>query len=396
MPRLRRVSPDGPGFSRRRSGTGWTYRDTRGNRITDRDTIDGIAHLAIPPAYREVWISPWANGHIQAVGLDDRGRKQYRYHPEWRLERDREKHDRILFVARQLPAARRVVREHLSRRGLPRDRVLAAAFRLLELGFFRVGGETYTEENGSFGLATLLKEHVRVGRRGEVEFHYAAKHQIDRDIVLRDDDVRSVVGALRRRRGGGDELLAWREHGTWYDVTSADINAYLRDVVGEHVTAKDFRTWHGTVLAAAALAARYAEGSSPTAQKRQVVAAMKQVAEQLGNTPTVARKSYVDPRLVDRFNDGLTIRPTLAELDTDPARWDDAAHQRLEAAVLRLIEASDQAAEAGAGAAQAQQVADEAQRIADRAADHADAADAGVASAARRVAGAVSAGRSTD
>ena len=384
MVRLRRVSPDSPGFSRRRSGTGWSYRDTHGERITDRDTIDRIAHLAIPPAYRDVWISPYANGHIQAVGLDDRGRKQYRYHPDWREERDREKHDRILFVARQLPAARAVVREHLSHRGLPRDKVLATAFRLLELGFFRVGGESYAEDNGSYGLATLRKEHVRVGRGGEVEFSYAAKHHIERDIVLRDDDVRSVVGSLRRRRGGGEELLAWREHGRWYDVTSGDINHYLHDVVGEHVSAKDFRTWHGTVVAAAALAAQYAEGSSKTAQKRQVVAAMKQVAAQLGNTPTVARNSYVDPRLVDRFNEGLTIRPTLAELDPDPANWTDGTHERVENAVLRLIEASDAAAEAS-------QDAEQAQRAADRAAARAERADAEVRQAVEGVADEVSA-----
>ena len=202
--------------------------------------------------------------------------------------------------------------------------------------------------------------------------------------MLRDDDVRSVVGSLRRRRGGGEELLAWREHGRWYDVTSGDINHYLHDVVGEHVSAKDFRTWHGTVVAAAALAAQYAEGSSKTAQKRQVVAAMKQVAAQLGNTPTVARNSYVDPRLVDRFNEGLTIRPTLAELDPDPANWTDGTHERVENAVLRLIEASDAAAEAS-------QDAEQAQRAADRAAARAERADAEVRHAVEGVADEVSA-----
>lgn len=393
MARLRRVSPDGPGFSRARSGKGWSYRDARGVRIADREVVDRIAHLAIPPAYRDVWISPYANGHIQAVGTDDKGRRQYRYHPDWRTERDREKHDRILFVARQLPEARQTVREHLSLPGLPRERALAAAFRLLELGFFRIGGEVYEKENGSFGLATLRKEHVRVGRGGEVQFRYAAKHHIERDIVLHDEAVRDVVSTLRRRRGGGEELLAWRENGRWYDVSSSDINSYLHDVVGDGVTAKDFRTWHATVIAAAALATRFQEGSSETARKRQVVAAMKEVAEQLGNTPTVARNSYVDPRLVDRFNDGLTIGPTLQAMDPDPDAWDDGAHQRLEESVLRLIEASDQATEAEIDAERAQHVADTAQRIADEAAGQRDAAEAGVEQAARRIADEVSSQR---
>ena len=393
MARLRRVSPDGPGFSRRRSGKGWSYRDTRGARITDREVVDRIAHLAIPPAYRDVWISPYPNGHIQAVGTDDKGRRQYRYHPDWRTERDREKHDRILFVARRLPEARQTVREHLSLRGIPRERTLATAFRLLELGFFRIGGEVYEKENGSFGLATLRKEHVRVGRGGEVEFHYAAKHHIERDIVLRDKAVRDVVNTLKRRHGGGEELLAWRENGRWYDVSSSDINSYLHDVVGEGVTAKDFRTWHATVIAASALAQRYREGSSETARKRQVVAAMKEVAGHLGNTPTVARNSYVDPRLVDRFNDGLTIGTSLLAVDQDSEAWDDEAHQRLEESVLRLIEASEQATEAEIDAERAQHVADTAQRIADEAAAQRDTAEAGVEQAARRIADEVSARR---
>lgn len=390
MARLRRSSPDSPGLTRRRSGRGWTYRDARGQRVTDPETLDRIARLAIPPAYREVWICPWPNGHIQAVGLDDRGRKQYRYHPDWRIERDKVKHDHILFVARALPAARETVRGHLALRGVPRERALAAAFRLLELGFFRIGGESYAEENGSYGLATLRKEHVRVGRGGEVEFRYTAKHHIRREIVLRDPDVRDVVSTLRRRRGGGEELLAWQANGRWYDVSSSDINAYLHDVVGEDVTAKDFRTWHATVLAAAALATRFEDGSSETARKRQVVAAMKEVAGQLGNTPTVARASYVDPRLLERFDEGLTVRPTLAALDPDPAAWDDEARQRLERAVLRLIEASDGAAEAESAAARAQQVADRAQRIADQAAEQREEAEEDVERAAREIADEVS------
>jgi len=364
--RLRRVSPTDPGFSRRRSGRGWVFLDVDGRRILDHDVVDRIAHLAIPPAYRDVWICRYANGHIQAVGTDDRGRRQYRYHPLWREERDRAKHDRVLYIARRLPAARTVVAGHLARSGMPRERVLATAFRLLELGFFRVGGEAYAEENHSYGLATLLREHVTVGR-SDVRFRYIAKAGKDRRIVISDPAVRDAISTLKRRTGGGDDLLAWREHGRWHDVTSTDINRYLHEVVGDGVTAKDFRTWHGTVLAAAHLAALHEDGASATRRKRSVNEVMRAVSEQLGNTPAVARKSYVDPRIVERFENGRTVAATLRRIGADPAGWDSAAHDRLERAVVKLLAAQRAAAVADAAADDLETRARRARTIADEA-----------------------------
>lgn len=329
--------------------------------------IDRIAHLAIPPAYRDVWICRYPNGHIQAVGTDDRGRRQYRYHPDWREQRDRAKHDRVLFIARRLPAARSRVQEHLALPGMPRERALATAFRLLELGFFRVGGEEYTAENHSYGLATLLRDHVTVGRT-EVRFAYIAKAGKDRRLVIADAGVRAAVAHLKRRAGGGADLLAWREQGHWHDVSSTDINRYLHEVVGEGVTAKDFRTWHGTVLAAVDLASRFEPGSSAAARKRAVNEVMKTVSSELGNTPAVARKSYVDPRVVERFHDGLTIANAVRRIGGDPgAAVDDRAQASLERAVVKLLVARESAVRAEKAAAAAEARARHARRLAEEA-----------------------------
>jgi DNA topoisomerase-1 len=371
--RLRRVSPTDPGFTRRRAGRGWVYLDVERRRITDHDVIDRIAHLAIPPAYTDVWICRYPNGHIQAVGTDDRGRRQYRYHPEWREQRDRAKHDRILFVARRLPAARERVAADLGVRGMPRERALATAFRLLELGFFRVGGEEYAEENHSYGLATLLREHVVVGRE-EVRFRYIAKSGKDRRIVIRDAAVRDSISLLKRRHGGGADLLAWREGGRWHDVTSTDINRYLHQVVGDGVTAKDFRTWHGTVLAAVNLAALPEVGASAAARKRAVNEMLRAVSEQLGNTPAVARKSYVDPRVVQRFHEGRTVASALRRIGADPVAWDAGAQARLEKAVVSLLAAEQAAARAEAVADKAESQARAARRTARLAGQRAQAA----------------------
>jgi DNA topoisomerase IB len=271
---------------------------------------------------------------LQAVGTDDAGRRQYLYHPVWRAQRDKAKHDRVLIVARRLPRARAIVSEHLTLDGLPRERVLATAFRLLDLGFFRVGGETYAEDNGSYGLATIHKQHVRVCG-DEIVFEYPAKSGQERLVAVADADVRAAVTELRRRRGGGSELLAHRDGRRWRDVSSADINAYVKDVVGGEVSAKDFRTWHGTVLAAVALAERVDRGSSRTARTKAVRQAMADVAEYLGNTPAVARRSYVDPRLVDLFEAGVTIAPTLRRLGDAVDR--ETTRDRIERAVLRVL-----------------------------------------------------------
>lgn len=340
MARLRRASPTQPGFTRRRRGKGWEYRDG-GARLSDPDVIARINSLAIPPAYREVWICPWPNGHLQAVGTDDRGRRQYLYHPDWRVQRDSDKHERVLTVASRLPKARSTVTEHLSLEGMPRERALATAFRLLDLGFFRVGGESYAQDNGSYGLATVLKEHVHVDTNTDtVVFEYLAKSGKERVIAVADEAAVDAVQALRRRRGGGPELLAWRQGRTWHDVTSADINDYVKEVVGGEVSAKDFRTWHATVLAALALAVSTNAASTKTARQRAVKRAMTEVSQYLGNTPTVCRASYVDPRVIDLFEDGVTIERSLRRIGEGSSFGHPATHGAIEQAVLRLLRRS--------------------------------------------------------
>jgi DNA topoisomerase I len=335
VPRLRTVSPKDPGWTRRRAGKGFIYLDSGGRRLA-LEEIERCKRLVIPPAWEEVWICPVPNGHLQAVGTDDAGRRQYLYHEQWRLKRDQSKHDRVLVVAGRLPQARRKVARHLQVDGMPYERALGAAFRLLDLGFFRIGGEAYAEANNSFGLATIQKEHVIVkGRR--VVFDYIAKSGQERYVALADPLVRAAVKDLLVRDGGGPDLLAYRADGEWHDVTSADINAYIKEVVGGEVSAKDFRTWHGTVIAAVALAQANESARSLTARKRAVADAMKQVAGYLGNTPAVARKSYVDPRLVDLFADGVTISPRLAGIDRDLS--DGFTHGKIERAVLNLLQA---------------------------------------------------------
>ena len=280
-----------------------------------------------------MWICPVANGHIQALGTDEAGRRQYLYHPAWREQRDRAKHDRVLTVARRLPAARRVAAGHLGLQGMPMERALATAFRLLDLGLFRIGGETYAEEHGSYGLATIRRNHVDVDG-SEIVFEYVAKSGKDRLVSVDDDAVVEAVTMMRRRRSGGDELLAFKHDGRWRDVTSDDINRYVKDVIGADASAKDFRTWHGTVLAAVDLAGRTGPASM-TARKRAVKEAIKVVADNLGNTPTVARASYVDPRIIDRFEDGVTIAPTLHRLGRRMAPG--PRRDKIERAVLRLL-----------------------------------------------------------
>ncbi len=292
--------------------------------------------LVIPPAWEEVWICPVPNGHLQAVGTDDAGRRQYLYHEEWRRKRDKSKHDRVLTVAARLPRARRTVAQHLRLPGMPYERALATAFRLLDLGFFRIGGETYAEANNTFGLATIQKQHVSL-ENNNVVFDFIAKSGKERYVALGDDLVRDTVQDLLRRTAGSEELLAYREGGEWRDVTSADINIYVKEVVGGEVSAKDFRTWHGTVIAAVALARLNDSATTMTARKRAVSTAMKEVSGYLGNTPAVARSSYVDPRVIDLFNDGATISPALAATDENLA--DGFTHGKIERAVLNLLRA---------------------------------------------------------
>ena len=334
--RLRRSNVHGPGWTRRRAGRAFAYYDETGALIRD-ERVQRLRSLAIPPAWRDVWICPWPNGHIQAVGTDVAGRRQYRYHDEWRVKRDAAKHERVLEISHQLPDVRDAVVSALRTRGLNRDRVLACGVRLLDLGAFRVGSEQYAEDNGTFGLATLRREHVEV--RGErVFFHYTAKGGIDREVELVDRPTATVVRQLLERPADqGEELLGYRlADGSWHDVTSDEINGYLKEISGAEITAKDFRTWTATVMMAATLA-EVPPPTSQTARKRVLKEAYERVSETLGNTPAVCKASYVDPRVVDRFENGDTVAHALHEAAEAPD--DRTAQQVLEQAVCQLLSA---------------------------------------------------------
>jgi len=328
---LTRVRSSGPGISRRRQGRGFTYVHPNGRRVRDDATLNRIRSLAIPPAWEDVWICPDERGHLQAVGTDGAGRKQYLYHEAWRARRDRQKFDRVLRLARRLPAMRKVCDRDLSSSRLTRERALAGAVRFLDLGFFRIGSEAYTEENGSSGLATLRRSHVRV-TRDEVRFDFSAKGGQRRIQTIQDPALARLTRALLGRKGGGRELLAFREGKAWRDVRSEDVNAYLKDLADEEVSAKDFRTWHATVLTAALLASGEEGLTSVTSRKRVVSSAVKEVAASLGNTPAVCRASYIDPRVIERFLNGETISlPRGRDLS------DDAVRAVVESAVLDLL-----------------------------------------------------------
>ena len=335
MPRLRRSDCAAPGITRRGRGRGFEYLDPDGERIDDPETLERIAELAIPPAWRDVWICLDPLGHLQATGIDAAGRKQYRYHDQWRARRDREKFASMIEFGHALPQLRRRVRRDLRRDALDRARVLACATRLLDVGFFRIGSEDYAVTNETYGLATMLRRHVTV-EEDEVVFAYPAKSGQRRVHTIADENVRTVVAALKRRRGGGPELLAYKDGRRWADVRSDDINAYVKDATSHDFSAKDFRTWNATVLAAVALATGDGKPRSKTAYKRAAAAAVKTVAAYLGNTPAVARASYIDPRVFDRFRSGETIAETLRDVG-EPDLGDPRKRARVEAAVLELL-----------------------------------------------------------
>lgn len=339
MVRLKRVSCSGPGIARVRARKGFRYVDAAGAPVQDPAVLERIEALVLPPAWEDVWICAVANGHVQATGIDAKGRRQYRYHDAWRLQRDLAKHDRVLDFASRLPAARQRIRADLTTDGLTRTRVLACAVRLLDLGFFRIGGEQYASENQSYGLATLRKDHVSITRDGVLSFEFTGKSGKLWERSLVEPEVLAVVQALKRRRAGGEELLAYRTGGrppTWVDVKSGDINGYLREVTGGDDTAKDFRTWSATVMAAVGLAVS-THAQSPTARKRAVTRVVKEVADKLGNTPAVCRSSYIDPRIIDLYDDGRTILPDLEGLGEDAAYGSPAFQGAIEAAVLALL-----------------------------------------------------------
>jgi DNA topoisomerase I len=339
MPRLKRSDCSGPGLTRRRRGKGFEYLDEEGRRINAAEVLERIGELAIPPAWQDVWICPYPMGHVQATGVDAAGRKQYLYHQKWRERQDRRKFDSMVRFAQALPDMRERVEKDLKGEGITRTRVLAAAVRLLDRGFLRIGGESYAEDNESYGLATMRKEHVTIGDGSAINFDFTGKSGIRHVRYVLDEQVCDIVRELKRRRGGGDELLAYRdEDGKWRDIKSPDIRAYVKETAGEEYTAKDFRTWAGTVLAAVTLAATDPERrKTKTGTKRLISHAVKQVAYFLGNTPAVARASYIDPRVFDRFRDGFTIEPVLIDLAEEPDIGQPAIQGRVEEAVLDLI-----------------------------------------------------------
>lgn len=349
MPRLRRSNCSAPGITRRRRGRGFRYLWSNGLGVEDPDTLARIRALAIPPAWRDVWICPWPNGHIQATGVDAAGRRQYRYHDSWRAHRDREKFDRVLTLGRAIESLRARVASDLSRPGMGRERVLAAAVRLLDLGCFRVGGEEYAAEHETFGVATLRKEHVTV-RHATMVFSFPAKGAKWQEVLVEDPELLPVITALVRRRTGGPDLLCYKSGRRWVDVRSEDVNAYIKEVAGGEYSAKDFRTWSATVLCAAFLA-EADPPSSPTARGRAVSGAVRRVAEHLGNTPAVCRSSYIDPRVLDRFFHTETIAPLLASARDaaaladpslgDPALRDPALRDAVDRAVVALLDGGE-------------------------------------------------------
>ncbi|MFI7672932.1 DNA topoisomerase IB [Actinophytocola sp. NPDC049390] len=324
--RLRRSDPGGPGLRRQRSGRGWRYFDIDDRPLRDRGEVSRLNGLAIPPAWQEVWICPFPNGHIQAVGTDAAGRRQYLYHEQWREERDGEKHDRVVRLAAHLPAFRAAVDEDLCTRGLTERRVLAGALRMLDRGVFRTGGDEYAEE--SRGVATLLCGDVRV-RHGEILFDYVAKGGVERRLRIRDERLAPLITAVRRGRAAADRLLVHRGG----EVRASDINSRFQELTGPEYTAKDLRTWHATVLAAVIIAGR-PPPSSDTGRRRTEKAVMRAVAEQLGNTPTVTRKSYVDPRVLDGWARGRTVERALRKA---AGKSIEDVRPAIERAVVRLL-----------------------------------------------------------
>lgn len=328
--RLRYVSDRRPGIRREPRADGFAFFDRAGNEVTDEATLARIKSLAIPPAWTDVWICPQPNGHLQATGRDQKRRKQYRYHPRWRVVRDETKYTRMVSFARALPAIRRHVEEDLQRPGLPREKVLATVVRLLETTHIRVGNDEYARNNRHFGLTTIRNQHVKVSG-STVRFRFTGKSGIRHEVELSDPRLARII--RRCQDLPGQELFAYRDDdGNERDVTSTDVNAYLREISGEDFTAKDFRTWAGTMLAAQALH-RIGTCETQTQAKRNVVQAIQECAERLGNTPAVCRKAYIHPDVIQAYLDSA---PVPLPLETDPLPSGDLSPE--EQAVLAFLE----------------------------------------------------------
>lgn len=327
---LRYVSDSSAGYSRHRAGKGFFYRDSRGNKLTDKRTLNRIKNLAIPPAWNEVWISVKSNAHLQATGRDAKGRKQYRYHPDWAEERDRSKYEHVLEFGEALPGIRERVEKDMSKRGLPREKVIASVVKLLETTLVRIGNDEYARENKSFGLTTMRDRHVDISG-STITFSYVGKSGVDHEIALKDRQLATIVRKCRDIPG--QQLFQYvDENGNRLSVNSSDVNDYLKDITGKNFTAKDFRTWAGTTLAAQALAEFGVDPNETTVQSN-IVTAIERVAKQLGNTPAVCRKCYVHPAIVHAYMEGETIatigQRARAHKELDPTL--------LEQAVMELI-----------------------------------------------------------
>lgn len=331
---LRYVNDDEPGISRRRAGKGFYYLDSRKRKITDPEILGRIRSLAIPPAWTDVWICPSANGHLQATGRDARGRKQYRYHPRWREIRDEAKYERTLAFGLALPALRARIRKDLSRKGLPRERVLAAVVRLLELSLIRIGNEEYRKENRSVGLTTMRARHAELAG-SNLRFEYRAKGGKQHLVTLRSRRVARIIQQCQELPG--QQLFQYVDKdATRHPVNSEDVNAYIREATGADFSAKDFRTWSGTVLAAMALR-ELEEVTSEAQAKKNVMQAIERVAARLGNTPAICRKCYVHPDIIEAYMEGDLARNLRAKAKQEmAARLGELPPE--EAAVLALLQ----------------------------------------------------------
>ncbi len=332
--RLRYVSDGERGYARRRRGKAFTYVRPDGKVLRDPATLGRIRSMAIPPAWQDVWICPAPNGHLQATGRDARGRKQYRYHPRWREAQDQHKYERIVAFAKTLPKIRRAVARHLRKRGLPREKVLAAAVKLLETTLIRVGNDEYARDNRSYGLTTMQDEHVKI-RGATIRFDFRGKHGVEHEIDLEDRRLAQIVYACRDLPG--QELFQYvDEAGEVRDVGSGDVNDYIRQISGDNFTAKDFRTWAGTALAAQALQ-EFQDFDSKAAAKRNITKAIEQVAERLGNTQAICRKCYVHPGIIDAYMDRSLVK-TLQKQTEKELRGTLHRLSSEEAAVLALLQ----------------------------------------------------------
>ena len=321
------VNDEDRGIRRERKAEAFEYYRPNGEKLTDEATLERVRKLAIPPAYTDVWICTRANGHLQATGRDARGRKQYRYHPEFRAVRESTKYEHMLEFAKALPAIREKLGEHMALRGLPREKVLATVVHLLETTLIRVGNDDYAKENKSYGLTTLRNPHVKV-EGSELRFQFKGKSGKQWRLQVKDRRIARIIRACQELPG--QRLFQYLDGEELREVTSADVNAYLREITGRDVTAKDFRTWAGTVMAALALR-EFETAETKATQKKNLKAAIERVSSRLGNTPTICRKCYVHPEVLNAYVDGelsLDVKEEVAEGLLKPE----------EAAVLAMLE----------------------------------------------------------